>query len=93
MPYKTNEESTQVPGVELMIKNEGRITTYEMSVPWTSIIPPDDRLTVGAGSVIKFGCIINENDGNGRKGYYKLANDGVGSNKNSDDFAKLLLCD
>lgn len=93
MPYKTNEESTQVPGVELMIKNEGRITIYEMSVPWTSIIPPDDRLTVGAGSVIKFGCIINENDGNGRKGYYKLANDGVGSNKNSDDFAKLLLCD
>ena len=93
MPYETLEERSRVDGVELMIKNSGRITTYEMSIPWSSIIPKDDNVEVKAGSVLKFGCIINENDGNGRKGYYKLADDGVGSNKNSNHFAKLLLCE
>lgn len=88
------EDSTKVDGAELAIVNNGTVTTYELKVPWNSIIPEfaegDGKMQAGAG--LRWSVLLNENDGEGREGYYKLG-DGISGTKNSDKFVKLFMMD
>ncbi len=59
-------------------------------MPWKSVIK--DPSKIEAGIVFKMAVLINENDGNGRKGYYKIG-DGIAGSKNSKTFLKLFFQD
>ena len=64
---------------------------YEVKLPWASLLPDDYKLPSG-GTEFKFALILNENDGLGRKGYYKIG-DGIGDGKNSSKFLTILLAE
>ena len=85
-------DSTKVEGAEVMVKrnNDDKETYYEVKLPWKSVI--EDTSKIQAGRNIKFAALINENDGSGRKGYYKIG-DGIGGTKTSKEFLKLYLQD
>ena len=88
------EDSTTVEGAELAIVNDGDVTYYEMKVPWSSLIAGFEKgeIKVGAGSGLRWSVLLNENDGEGREGYYMLG-DGIANAKNSDEFLKLFMLD
>lgn len=92
--FSNLDDSSKVDGAELEIVNKGNVTYYELKVPWTSLIPnfEEEGIKLEAGKEIKFGVLLNENDGTGRKGYYKLG-DGIASTKNSNLFTKLFMTD
>lgn len=52
---------------ELEIKRVGNVTTYELRMPWKEIF--FDGFNVRRNSKIAFSMMINDNDGQGRKGY------------------------
>ena len=79
-----------VEGAEFAAKREGTETYYELKMPWKSVIK--DPSKIEAGIVFKMAVLINENDGNGRKGYYKIG-DGIAGSKNSKTFLKLYFQD
>ena len=84
--------ASKVDGAELAIVNNDKITYYELKVPWSSLIAnfKERGIKIEAGNEIKLGVLLNENDGNGRKGYYKLG-DGIANSKNSNLFTKLFM--
>ena len=86
------EDVSKVEGAELAIVNKGSVTYYELKVPWSSLIPGfvENNIKIEAGNEIRIGILLNENDGMGRKGYYKLG-DGIGSSKNSNLFTELFM--
>ena len=85
-------DTSKVPGTDLAIVNDGKTTYYELKVPWSSLIPnfTEAGIKIEPGNEIKFGVILNENDGTGRKGWYKLG-DGIANSKNSNLFTKLFV--
>lgn len=84
--------NNDVPGAELAIVTSGKVTNYELKIPWTSIIPnfAENNISIEAGNDLKFSLLLNENDGNGRKGFYKIG-DGIANSKNSSQFVKLYI--
>ena len=84
-------DSTKVEGSEISIIENGGVMYYEVKLPWSSLLPDDYALPSG-GTEFKFALIINENDGFGRKGYYKIG-DGIGNGKNSSKFLTILLAE
>lgn len=88
--YQTGlADSTQVEGANLAIKQDGEVTYYELSVPWKSI-HADYMPALEPGCELSFSVLLNENDSDGRKGFYMLG-DGIANSKNSDLFVKLYL--
>ena len=85
------EDATKVENAELAITQNGNNTYYEAKLPWSSILP-DDYVRPTGGTELKFALILNDNDGMGRKGYYKLG-DGIGNGKNSSKFMTILLAE
>lgn len=79
-----------VENVELTIRNEGTKTYYEMKLPWSETIDKDFKPS--EGSSLSFSIIMNDNDGDYRKGYIAYT-DGIGTTKsaalfNCFDFAE-----
>lgn len=87
-------KASEVAGAELAVKNDGKVTYYELKIPWSSLISgfAETGGKIEAGNEIKFGALLNENDGTGRKGWYKLG-DGIANTKNSSQFTKLFMMD
>lgn len=84
-------DATKVEGSEISIVENGDTMYYEVKLPWASLLPDDYALPTG-GTEFKFALILNENDGLGRKGYYKIG-DGIGNGKNSSKFLTILLAE
>lgn len=82
------DDASKVDGAELEIKRNGKTTTYELKMPWKSIMT--NPTSIKGGTTLKFGALINENDGKGRKGYYVIGG-GIANTKNSKEFLKLYL--
>lgn len=77
-----------VENSEVAITVEGNETIYECAIPWSEIrsvgYKPDESL------IYSFAALVNDNDGNGRKGY-TMYNDGIGSGKYIEKFGQMTL--
>ena len=71
---------------ELEIGREGDTTIYELKMPWVDIYG-DDGATFAKRNVL-FCILINDNDGNGRRGWIELC-PGIGGVKNAAQFMKV----
>lgn len=70
----------------LKISTQNHTTTYFLAVSWKALGLPD----MDKGAVMKFSLLVNDNDGNGRKGYLHWGN-GIGNVKNPEEYYMLLL--
>ncbi|GGF84780.1 hypothetical protein GCM10010912_32460 [Paenibacillus albidus] len=59
-------------------------TLYELSLPWSEIAP----IQAEKNEVISFSMLVNDNDGNGRKGYIEWGG-GIGDGKLSSKFRSM----
>ena len=73
---------------ELKIARENGRTIYEMRIPWSELL--SEHHTAKEGDEYAFSFLINDNDGDGRKGYMYY-NDGIGGEKLPSLFGKLRL--
>ena len=76
-----------LPTAELVIKRIGDVTYYEASIPWSEITIKDIDFDIV--EKIGFSMLINDNDGEGRKGWIEYAS-GIGLSKDIDLFT--FLC-
>lgn len=78
-----------VKNADYEIKRNGNITTYEICVPWLSLFP--DGFTPAANKPMAFSIMINDNDGDGRRGFLEYGS-GIGSGmQTSTEFLNLYL--
>jgi len=78
----------EVANCELKIGRTGEYTIYEMRIPWTELLSENHKAK--EGDEYAFSFLINDNDGDGRKGYMYY-NDGIGGEKLASLFGKLRL--
>ena len=52
-------------GFEGAISRDGKITCYELKIPWKTVLTQD--VAVQKDTIFKFSALINDNDGGGRK--------------------------
>jgi hypothetical protein len=85
-------EAGDIPGnmMKTAIKrNEAnKTTTYEAAIAWGLLLVPG--VTAGNNSLFGFSLLINDNDGDGRRGWIQYM-DGIGDRKNPALFGDLLL--
>ncbi|GGH19105.1 alpha/beta hydrolase fold domain-containing protein [Paenibacillus segetis] len=74
---------------QAIIRNNNK-TIYEMAIPWSELT--EDTKAMKQGVKLKFSMLINDNDGNGRKGWLEF-NSGIGTAKNIHAFGDLYLVD
>ena len=67
-------------------KPDGKGYVYEMAIP-TSLVP---ELSFTPGSSFGFCALVNDNDGQGRKGWVESTS-GIGLGKNPDAYLKIIL--
>ncbi len=60
-------------------------TIYQLALPWSELVP-----IVPSDGILSLSIVVNENDGNGRKGYVEWGS-GIGSSKQSSLFKPILL--
>lgn len=86
--YRWSTQSTHSKGVveksEVKIGRHNGYTHYEMKVPWSEIIPTEDRAPQ-VGDILGFSMLVNDNDGIGRRGWMEYAS-GIGTFKDSSLF-------
>ena len=67
---------------------EGNKTVYEFKIPWTNLLMEGQQPKLG--DKLGFSFLVNDNDGNGRRGWIEYAS-GIGESKNSALFTYLKL--
>jgi len=87
---KSGQINLEEEGAECRIKRDGEITTYELKMPWTLLVPRGSVFT--GGKNVAFSMMVNDNDGMGRKGWLEYAS-GIGLTKNVNLFTFLKLMD
>ncbi len=87
---KTGLLNLEEEGIECKIKREGTTTVYELKMPWKCLVPRGAVFT--GGKNVAFSMIVNDNDGQGRKGWLEYAS-GIGLTKNVNLFTFLKLMD
>lgn len=65
-------------------------TSYEIAIPWGEL--SNDMTQVKQGMKLKFSMLVNDNDGEGRRGWVEY-NSGIGSAKDVNAFGDLYLAD
>ena len=70
------------------VTNNGSETVYELKIPWGELFGPN--FTVGSVGSVYFSALINDNDGNGRRGWIELCG-GIGTVKDASEFTKIPL--
>lgn len=70
------------------IKRVDTYTTYEIALPWKEILK--DGVKPVSGTDIGFSFLINDNDGNGRRGWIEFGG-GIGGTKDPSLFGDLYL--
>ncbi len=71
------------------VKRDGNKTCYEFFIPWKDLLRPGDE-PPKAGDRLGFSFLINDNDGNGRRGWIEYAG-GIGEEKNTALFTGIEL--
>jgi hypothetical protein len=71
---------------ELQIGREGDETIYELKMPWVDIYGDEEPTFTRRNAL--FCILINDNDGQGRRGYMQLC-DGIGGTKDPSKFMKI----
>lgn len=74
---------------EVAITREGTKTYYEFKMPWKDIIRPTDTNPID-GQIVGFSFLVNENDGEDRRGWLEYAS-GIGESKNTDLFTYMTF--
>lgn len=69
--------------------DETQLTTYEMAIPWSEILPEDIE-KFDPNRALGFSLLVNDNDGSGRRGWIEYAS-GIGEGKNTSLFTYLNL--
>ncbi|WP_169088077.1 Ig-like domain-containing protein [Paenibacillus sp. PL91] len=71
--------------LEITRDEASKDTIYQLALPWTELSPiaPSD-------GILSLSALVNENDGNGRKGWLEWGG-GIGSNKQSKLFKPMLI--
>ena len=70
-------------------RNENaKITAYEAAIPWSELLP--DGVAPADGDLYGFSLLINDNDGNGRRGFVEYRS-GIGNSKNPGLYGDLVL--
>ncbi|WP_410769390.1 alpha/beta hydrolase fold domain-containing protein [Fontibacillus sp. BL9] len=75
---------------ELAIRRKDHKTVYEIAIPWNELIL--DTTRVKPGMKLKFSLLVNDNDGDGRKGWLEI-NSGIGTAKDINAFGDIYLTD
>ncbi|RCX21446.1 acetyl esterase/lipase [Fontibacillus phaseoli] len=75
---------------ELAIHRKNQITVYEVAIPWDELIL--NKALVRPGMKLKFSLLLNDNDGDGRKGWLEF-NSGIGTAKDIHAFGDIYLTD
>lgn len=76
----TNLPIGKMTNGEVAIKRSDTNTVYEARLPWSELISPG--FVPKEGMSMAFSMILNDNDGDGRKGWIEYT-DGIGSTKNA----------
>lgn len=83
--HSADEVGPQSLKFNVATSRTGDITTYEAAIPWSAI-----GVHVGEnGPLFGFSMLINDNDGDGRRGWLELTS-GMGRSKNPADFLTAL---
>ena len=73
---------------DIAIMREGNKTVYEFKIPWTNLLMEGQQPKLG--DKLGFSFLVNDNDGNGRRGWIEYAS-GIGESKNTTLFTYLKL--
>jgi hypothetical protein len=73
-----------LPAGDAAITRSGAVTTYEFAVDW------DDLEIDPSGGLVSFSMLVNDNDGQGRKGWIEWGS-GIGNGGNSSLFKPFVL--
>lgn len=73
---------------ELVVKTVGGKTVYELKMPWNNLLLEGQRPKTG--DVLGFSFLVNDNDGEGRRGWIEYAS-GIGMSKSTSMFTYLTL--
>ena len=89
--YRRISESEKLGGgavqnAEFKLRREGVHTYYEMAVPWSEIT--DKKIDIDNLESFRFSLLVNDNDGNGRKGWLEYGS-GIGMTKDISLFSSL----
>ena len=77
-----------ITDLDLAVVNEGFKTYYEARIPWATLLKPGQQPK--AGHEIAFSYLLNDNDGDGRRGWIEYTS-GIGESKNTELFARIKL--
>ncbi len=91
--YRWVSQDNALPGglvgdLDLAVVNKGTKTYYEAKIPWTTLLKPGQKPS--AGQEMAFSYLINDNDGEGRRGWIEYTS-GIGETKNTELFTHLKL--
>lgn len=73
---------------EIAVTREGDKTVYEFKMPWDKLLMPGQKPKLN--DKLGFSFLVNDNDGNGRRGWIEYAS-GIGDSKNTQLFTYLTL--
>lgn len=85
--YDKNE-GIQAIQYKITRDEDRKVTIYESRVPWDQIYGPD--FNISSQDSLYFSCIVNENDGDGRKGWIEFC-PGIGRSKDPSKFINVPL--
>jgi hypothetical protein len=72
-------------GVQAAVRREGAVTAYEVALPWKLVgVEPK------AEAALRFALLVNDNDGQGRKGWLEWFA-GIGLGKDPSQYGPLEL--
>ena len=77
------------PGVRAIVVRRGNLTFYEAAIPAAAICP---TFSIGPGKATGFSLLVNDNDGNGRKGWLQWSS-GIGTSRDSTLFGTMTFAE
>lgn len=84
---RPGQQNGPAADIQAVITREGTATTYALTLPWASVgLPPDSK----AGSLVGLSLLVNDDDGEGRKGYIHWG-EGIGRDKDPYQYGWVLL--
>jgi|GEM_PF-5147149 len=89
--FKAQDESHPIgycEGAEVAVVRNRNKTIYEFKIPWVQLLREGDKPK--ENDKLGFSFLINDNDGNGRRGWIEYAS-GIGETKNVNLFTYLTL--
>ncbi|MNP05110.1 hypothetical protein D3C76_970540 [compost metagenome] len=73
------------PNLQITRDEAAKDTIYQLALPWSELVP-----IIPSDGILSLSIVVNENDGNGRKGYVEWGS-GIGSSKQSSLFKPIQL--